>query len=105
MGIFYFAGISSYLGQEHAATGGNDGYSKEKTRLSDALLPFYGSQRGTFVVLHSVREGVPGRAAQYLVAASVFLVRLDHRVGSSGVLLPEADTEKPEHRRFNWRAE
>ena len=84
---------------------GNDGYSKEKTRLSGALLHFYGSQRGTFVVLHSVGEIVPGRAAQHLAAASVFLVRLDHCVGDSGVLLSEADAEKPEHRRSDWRTE
>lgn len=115
MDIFYFTGILFIgilscldfflFGTEFAATGGNDGYSKEKTRLSGALLHFYGSQRGTFVVLHSVGEIVPGRAAQHLAAASVFLVRFDDCVGSSGVLLPEADAEKPEHRCFNWRAE
>lgn len=115
MDIFYFTGILFIgirscldfflFGTEFAATGGNDGYLKEKTRLSGALLHFYGSQRGTFVVLHSVGERVPGRAAQHLAAASVFLVRFDDCVGGSGVLLSEADAEKPEHRRSDWRTE
>lgn len=78
---------------------------KKKRVYQTRFLHFYSSQCRAFVVLHPVREGVPDRAAQYLAAASIFLVRLDHCVGGSGILLSEADAEKPEHRCFNWRTE
>lgn len=78
---------------------------KKKRVYQTRFFLIYGSQRGTFVVLHSVGEIVPGRAAQHLAAASVFLVRFDDCVGGSGVLLSEADAEKPEHRRSDWRTE
>lgn len=57
MGIFYFAGILSYLGKNLRRQGGEDGYSKEKTRLSDALLHFTAVSAGLlWFYIRSERE-------------------------------------------------